>query len=525
MPELAALSKDNSLIPNDDPAVAGEGAGITIRSILVGAVLCVVLSVAAPYNITNLQGSFLALDHNATGAIALFFIFVAVANLLLRLVAKACGNGPLISRLPFRRAEMLTIYVMLVVSGALCTMGLGVQLPPIITAPLYHQYAGETWATFLAKSDVTLPSWLIVSDTEAVRTFYSGLGRQDDFWPQFLEILCRHWLRPMAFWGIFLFSLYTAMVCVAVIIRKQWMEREILAYPLAKVPLAMSESGPGNKLVSPLFRNKLTWIGFAIPFVIGVLVALRRYLPGFPEIQLSRNARLLDDLVIVIFALSFAGIGFAYLVNLEISFSVWFFGLLGIATVALMRFYGVQQFFGLPLDEYLGGFGVPSSPLIYHLGMGAMLCMVAYGLWITRDHLRDVFAKALGRAPDVDDSQEILSYRKAVFGLLASVIIMLVWLCWAGMALWLAVVFLAGMLTDWLWLQAVFWGMLFHIVTDLIYLYVQGRLFRRALSVVEWVICWRRIQQLGWQPKYNELENIISSAWNWHSKYPGGYPK
>jgi UDP-glucose 4-epimerase len=33
-----------------------------------------------------------------------------------------------------------------------------------------------------------------------------------------------------------------------------------------------------------------------------------------------------------------------------------------------------------------------------------------------------------------------------------------------------------------------------------------------------------RIQQeLGWQPKYADLEAIISSAWDWHRKHPNGY--
>lgn len=28
---------------------------------------------------------------------------------------------------------------------------------------------------------------------------------------------------------------------------------------------------------------------------------------------------------------------------------------------------------------------------------------------------------------------------------------------------------------------------------------------------------------LGWKPKHSDLENIISTAWNWHSKHPDGY--
>lgn len=29
--------------------------------------------------------------------------------------------------------------------------------------------------------------------------------------------------------------------------------------------------------------------------------------------------------------------------------------------------------------------------------------------------------------------------------------------------------------------------------------------------------------ELGWQPKWTNLEKIVESAWNWHSKFPNGY--
>jgi UDP-glucose 4-epimerase len=30
-------------------------------------------------------------------------------------------------------------------------------------------------------------------------------------------------------------------------------------------------------------------------------------------------------------------------------------------------------------------------------------------------------------------------------------------------------------------------------------------------------------RELGWQPRYPDLEAIIRSAWEWHSKHPHGY--
>lgn len=31
-------------------------------------------------------------------------------------------------------------------------------------------------------------------------------------------------------------------------------------------------------------------------------------------------------------------------------------------------------------------------------------------------------------------------------------------------------------------------------------------------------------QELGWSPKYDTLERIIETAWNWHRQHPNGYP-
>jgi UDP-glucose 4-epimerase len=33
----------------------------------------------------------------------------------------------------------------------------------------------------------------------------------------------------------------------------------------------------------------------------------------------------------------------------------------------------------------------------------------------------------------------------------------------------------------------------------------------------------RAIKELGWEPKFDDLETIISTAWNWHKNHPNGY--
>ena len=33
----------------------------------------------------------------------------------------------------------------------------------------------------------------------------------------------------------------------------------------------------------------------------------------------------------------------------------------------------------------------------------------------------------------------------------------------------------------------------------------------------------KAIEELGWEPKFNTLENIVETAWKWHSTHPNGY--
>ena len=65
----------------------------------------------------------------------------------------------------------------------------------------------------------------------------------------------------------------------------------------------------------------------------------------------------------------------------------------------------------------------------------------------------------------------------------------------------LLLVYAVAALTGLAAIEAILWGLLFHMVLDLIYLYRQGRLFKRALSIVEYVIRWNRLERQGLQPE------------------------
>ena len=67
-------------------------------------------------------------------------------------------------------------------------------------------------------------------------------------------------------------------------------------------------------------------------------------------------------------------------------------------------------------EAALGHFSRYLDPMIFHQAMGAMIALVLGFLWTGRRHLGAVARKALWGDPTVDDSDEIVSYRVAVCG-------------------------------------------------------------------------------------------------------------
>ena len=107
------------------------------------------------------------------------------------------------------------------------------------------------------------------------------------------------------------------------ILRRQWVEHERLAYPLAQVALAMIEDEGRPSLLKPFFKSRLMWIGFAIPFLVGSLNALHHYFPSVGQIGLNTSVSFLGTNLPV--NLNFLMLGFSFLINSTLSLSLWFF--------------------------------------------------------------------------------------------------------------------------------------------------------------------------------------------------------
>lgn len=271
---------------------------------------------------------------------------------------------------------------------------------------------------------------MVVDDEAAVKQFYEGMESGG-------SVPWDLWIPPLINWVAFFGVLCFVMICMMVILRKQWVENERLAYPLTQLPLALANDYVIRKEV-PFFRNMWTWAGFALPFILGSINALHDYYGLVPAIQLTPDVEAFRRSLTLHFWFSFGTIGFAYCISSSVSFGIWAFKLLGIAMDGLARVIGWQGTERLDMYVDLGS----GSAYQAHQSMGAMIVLVGFGLWLARDHLRAVFRKAFRGDPKVDDADELLSYRTAVFGLLGGAVFLTVWQWMAGMPLWAAIVFL-----------------------------------------------------------------------------------
>ncbi|MCM8767201.1 MAG: hypothetical protein NC921_00250 [Candidatus Omnitrophica bacterium] len=402
----------------------------TKRSFILGILLSILVAFVDHYSTDVVHASYMAIDHMPCGAIFIFFVFVLLINSILKLIQRKIKKN-----IAFSPGELLVVYTMMLVASSVTEMGFGSQILPIISAPTYYSSPQNEWDKLLIPY---LKKVLIVTDKEAVKYFYEGL-------PKGISIPWKVWLLPLLYWIPFILILYFVMICVASILRKQWVEREKLVYPLTILPKEMVEENKG--ILPGFFKNPLMWFGFSIAFIIGTINAFHFYFPAFPQIQLVRSIPIFRKTLSLIFRISFPVIGFVYFVNLDVAFSLWFFNLI----FKVIR--GIFNIAGIVSTENVGIYGCAGEAIFAHLGMGAMIMMVGYSLFLWRHHLKDVFSGAIGKK--IDDSEEILSYKSAFWGIVFGSLFMILWLIFSGMKWYIAVLFLIFAFLIWLTLTRI----------------------------------------------------------------------
>ncbi|NLO73385.1 MAG: hypothetical protein GX100_04645 [candidate division WS1 bacterium] len=383
--------------------------GVTARAMVIGAIGAGLVGIIGPYSVHVLRGSAMEYDFSSPLALFLFFFVAAGPNFLILRLRRQLALTP---------GELVTVYGMMVMASPIVTMGIMSQILPIISGPSYF---ANPQNKFVEEVLPFLKPWLLpigAAQPQALmmKYFYEGL-------PPGMSIPWGVWLPPMLTWAPMLMALFLAMISMMILLRKQWVENERLAYPLTLLPLELV--GARSAGVPVILKQITFWIGFAISAGLAILVGVHAYYPSVPAPNLAMYADVIKDTWRMWFRVSFPMIGFFYLVNLDVTFSLWAFNLVFQSVDAALKVLGLAKTGADP-------FGCATHNFKF-LGTGAFVALLISTVWVARHHLRLVWERVIGRGDPRIDKEEVLSYPAAFWVLVASTVVMAVWLNLTGM--------------------------------------------------------------------------------------------
>ena len=356
----------------------------------------------------------LSVQSIAFNAVFCLFILVVVNLALQRFLPRAALS----------KSELLMIYTMMCMGATVGGHGFMQLLIPMMGHAYWFATPENDWANLIWPH---IPSWMGITDRAALTNHYRG---ESSFytWENFSA-----WLVPILVWSAFVFMFVLVMLMINVLVRRQWVEGEKLTYPIIQLPLRMINEP------SYLFRNRLLWAGFSIVALLNVLNQLHYMYPKIPYIHLK-----LHDLSqyfaerpwsgIGWFPISFypSVIGLGFLIPLDLLFSCWFFYLFWKAQRIIIFAFSLSGRGG----AYAGYQGMIEQ------SAGGYIGLFFIAIWVSRRHLLRVARAALGLG-NMDESNEPMSYRSALFLLILGFLFLVGFSRVAGMSIWLAVVFFA----------------------------------------------------------------------------------
>ena len=370
------------VLQEEEPRTSVEAAparGITIRSIVLGGVTSAALCVWTNYTEFVMHSAALVMSNLPMDAFIPFVLWVFI-NVILRKWFPA---------LALSGTELLVILCMGWMVGNVPGIGWTGYWMGIVTAPYYYASPENAWQDRFF--DV-LPTWLL-PDPGVVPWFYNGL-------PPHTPIPLGSWFSP----GIVIVLMG---ICITVIFRREWEDHEKLTFPLATIPMNLTDgfNEPGRG-VPEIFKNPLFWLGFGIPaFVIGWNI-IGYFNPSMPRLKLfdgytSWQVTFARQFPPYSFRVLPSLIAFTYLCNLDILLSFWLFGLLAPIKMGRVTRTGLS----------IGMHGQTATPTeTMHIeSHGALMALAVWSLWVSRGYLRDVFRRAFSRDRRDDPPNGLMS--------------------------------------------------------------------------------------------------------------------
>jgi hypothetical protein len=322
------------------------------------------------------------------------------------------GRVPGVRRLS--RSELLLIAIMLTVATPVAGHMFLQRLVPIITHAFRYGTPENQWARLLQP---LLPRWLVASDPVMLRAIYAGNADlyQAGVWKPLVV--------PVVVWTGFTLALLGTMVSFNRLLRRQWMERERLSYPVIELPFQLTDPQ------GAFWRQPLLWLAFGLAGSLDMVNGLSYLWPSIPEFPLLYDLRPFltekpwRNIGYVALSCRPHVIGLGYLIPADLSFSMWLFFLLAKGQLLVA---GLQ-----------GWDAIPEFPYLHYQSMGAYLAIFGFAVAMSGPQLLRVMRR---RWPgDTEGAEE----RRAAVGVVGGLMCLIGFSLAAGMAWWAALPFFA----------------------------------------------------------------------------------
>lgn len=363
-------------------------------------------------------------NHLSMGGMFYMMLLVFIVNPLLHRISP---------QLAFTPREWTILWAMIAAASAVPGYGFMEFLFPYLAAPLYFATPENQWRETVLPH---LPSWVYVTDPKAVQDFFVGLREGE-------PVPWAAWTKPALFAMALGLAFYLLVYCWAALLRRVWVEQERYSFPLVQVAYHLTHQESDGHPLNATLRHPLFWTATGITVVVHLLNGIHNHIPTVPHIPVDFTFapffttkpwnRLVEGWPLWPH-IYFSVIGVTYFLHLDVALSLWLF-------FTLYKFEEVA----------FSAFSITTIDTQDHV-MGAVVVLALSSVYGARRHLANVFRAVVhGQTPSVspreredvaDDSDEPMSYRASVGGLLAGFGILGIMHLLLGMSLWLIVLYL-----------------------------------------------------------------------------------
>lgn len=357
-----------------------------------------------------------------SGPVVIVVLLTVGLNVLIKLVRRAWALA---------QGELMLIWCMLIVASIFPCEGIGAFWYTLMASGPYMARRPDIhWEEGGALTYA--PDGLLISKnprSEVALRYFEPTGQRT-------RVPWRRWAAPLLRWTVFFVLLFLANFLLCGMLRRQWVEVERLMFPLARVPLEFTQGSGEDALLPALFSNRAFVAGLAataafrlvrvLPLLLGADSALALSVPFRDVFQ----GTVLEHAGFANLNLNLSAMGFAFLVPVDVSLSVWFFQLFSRAELLSGHYFAAD----------FGGRG--GGVMMRWQQAGAYMTFTAGMLFMARRHLWGVLRRALAIGGP-DDCDEPVSYRLGFWGFIGCIGGLVGWYCHFGMRLFTALAVLA----------------------------------------------------------------------------------